>query len=103
MAAELLTRDKIPQEMKWATNDIFANDQLWEEAYEKLGKRIGEFGEFSGKLGESADMLLSCLKEYYGIMEAFEPVIVYARENYDVDTTNEKYQALVSRANSLGA
>ena len=41
------TRDEIPQEFKWAIEDLYPNDEAWEQ----------ELAAFSGKLAGSAQLL----------------------------------------------
>ena len=55
MAAPL--RSEIDNEFKWAVNDIYSSDNVWEEDYKKLISQTEKPCEYQYILTESADNL----------------------------------------------
>ena len=47
----------------WHIEDYFKTDADWEAAYTSLEKSLPELTAFAGKLADSAEALLSCLKK----------------------------------------
>lgn len=47
----------------WHIEDYFKTDADWEAAYASLEKSLPELTAFAGKLADSAETLLSCLKK----------------------------------------
>ena len=59
-------RSEVDKQYTWATEDLFATDELWEKALEDAKKYIPMAETYKGRLGESADTLygaLNTLKE----------------------------------------
>ena len=52
-------RAELAQQDKWAIEDIYATDELWEADLEKARGYIPKIAAFAGHLGESAQMLLA--------------------------------------------
>ncbi|MFR5420961.1 MAG: hypothetical protein ACLTG4_02720 [Oscillospiraceae bacterium] len=52
-------RAELAQQDKWAIEDIYATDELWEADLEKARGYIPKVAAFAGHLGESAQMLLA--------------------------------------------
>jgi oligoendopeptidase F len=81
--------------------DIFPNDQAWEEAFKKVLELSEQIKEYSGHLHESPKTLADCLKIYEELELTNERVYVYARMRRDEDNNNPVYQGLTDRASSL--
>ncbi|AIS52257.1 oligoendopeptidase F [Thermoanaerobacter kivui] len=98
--ATLKTRSEIEDKYKWRLEDIYEDEKLWEEDYNKVKELLKEIVKFKGKINTSKD-LLSVLKlhDEIGIMAG--KVFVYARMRRDEDNTNTKYQALADKAMRL--
>ena len=47
-------RSELAQQDKWAIEDIYATDELWEAGLEKARGYIPKIAAFAGHLGESA-------------------------------------------------
>lgn len=95
------SRNEIPADETWAMEDLFANDTLWQESFDRLKANLSGFSEFQGRLAENADILLRCLKYNDQVEEELERVYVYARQKQDEDTSLGKYQDFANRAGSL--
>ncbi|MGI6067047.1 MAG: oligoendopeptidase F [Bacillota bacterium] len=98
---KLLKRDEVPQKYKWCLEDIYSEDSLWENDFEKLAKMLAEPERFRGKIGSSAKTLLECLKLQDELGKLADKIFVYAQMRKDEDNTNSKYQGMKDRAGSL--
>ena len=54
-------RAEVSAEYQWKLEDLYATQQAWSEAKEKLVARFDEVEKYQGKLAESASELLACL------------------------------------------
>ena len=91
-------RADIPQEFKWAINDIYADDGLWTKDLEKLKGFTVKIPAYQGRLGESADVLYEYLQMCDEITVLSENIINYAQRKSDEDTTESKYQNMTGQA-----
>ncbi|HLR02812.1 MAG TPA: oligoendopeptidase F [Virgibacillus sp.] len=98
---ELQKRSDVPVEHTWNLEDIFATDDEWEEALKELKAEIPELKSYQGKLGESAETLLSMLKEQDAFGKKLGKLFTYAHMRKDQDTTNSFYQELNAKAENL--
>ncbi len=94
-------RSEIPVEDTWATEDLYASDELWEQELASLAEDQAQLAAYAGKLGESAQSL-------YGYMEKMEAVDVkasllanYCMRKADEDTRNAVYQAMTGKFMSV--
>ncbi len=101
MADKVAKRSEIPQEKRWAVEDLYADDAAWEEDYQRVSGLLGEMEKYKGHLGDSAAML----REYLDFADRFdaelEKVYMYAHLNMDVDTTDVTYQTMRMKAQML--
>lgn len=93
-------REEILPEDKWRLEDIYADDQLWEQDFQKLKELISKVNRFKGTL-QQPGQLLGALRLQDEIGQLNEKVFVYARMRRDEDNANPVYQTLTDRANSL--
>lgn len=97
----LCTREEIPAEAKWAIEDLYKNDDEWEADFTRLKERLPELSAYEGRLGESAQTLLSMQRLCDKMNMLAEKVYVYANQRLHENTDNAVYQNLASRAQSL--
>jgi len=96
----LRERSKIDERYKWRLEDIYENEELWEEDYRKVKELLKEIVKFKGKIKTSKD-LLEVLKLNDQIGMTASKIFAYARMRRDEDNTNSKYQALSDKAMRL--
>ena len=96
-------RDEIDSKYKWKIEEMYGSQDAWEKDFSEAEQMAGEFGSFSGKLGESADTLLKALKSRDALWLKAEKVYVYAQMKSDEDNTASLYQELSRRAQGLFA
>ena len=98
---KLNTREEADARYKWAIEDLYKDDEDWKRDYELLKSRIPELTKFRGRLGESAEVLLSMQKLSDELNQLLEKVYVYANQRLHENTDNGTYQNLASQAQGL--
>ena len=85
----------------WHIEDYFKTDADWEAAYVSLEESLPELTAFAGKLADSAETLLSCLKKNDTLSLKLDHIYTYASMRMHEDSANAFYQGLASRAELL--
>ncbi len=96
-------RSEIDAEYKWDLESIYATDEDWEAAYEEVAERIEDLSAYEGQATDDAETLLEVLELRDDLMREVSTVASYARMRSDEDTTNQQYQAMSARSQSLAA
>ncbi|WP_336134826.1 oligoendopeptidase F [Natronomonas amylolytica] len=96
-------RSDIAEEYTWDLTDLFADEEEWEAAYEDVEERLADLEAYEGRVTEDAETLQEVLELRESIMREVSNVAAYARMRKDEDTTNQTYQALAARSQSLAA
>ena len=90
-------RSEVNKEYTWALEDIFATDELWNEALEELKGVPEKLAGYVGRLGESAENLY----EYFRFCDELDVkltrVAEYCMRRADEDTGNSFYQGMKGR------
>ncbi|MEA4988012.1 MAG: oligoendopeptidase F [Anaerovorax sp.] len=94
-------RSEIAQEYKWKIEAMYDDESKWDEDSEKALKMAESFIDFSGKLGESADILLNAFEKRDEIWLVAEKIYVYARMKRDEDNRISRYQAMCDKSHAL--
>ena len=89
-ASKVLTRDQVPAEFTWDLSVIFENDEAWLAAYEAMKPIPAELRAYEGKLGESADTLLSFFRLGDEVRLKLEKIYGYASLSADQNTADSK-------------
>ena len=91
---KIRSREEIPMEDKWATEDLYVSDEAWEQACTELEGDIKILAGFAGTLAQSGQNL-------YDYLYAMEQTDVkgsrlanYCMRKSDEDTRNPKYQSM---------
>ena len=96
-------RSEIDEAYKWDLESMFVDDEAWEAAYDDVQERLDELQAYEGRVTEDAATLLEVLELREELMREVSNVAAYARMRSDEDTTNQEYQALSARAQSLAS
>ncbi len=96
-------RNDIEAQYKWDLESIYATDDEWEEAYEDVEAQLDEIAEYEGQVTEDGETLLTVLRLTDQLGRDVSMVASYARMRSDEDTSDQQYQALASRAQSLAS
>ncbi len=94
-------RIEVDQKYKWAIEDLYASDDLWQSEYDQLKNLVAKASEYQGRLSKSGELLLSFLQLSDEIGKLLERVYVYANQKSHEDTANAIYQDLANKANAL--
>jgi len=86
---------------RWHIEDYFRTDADWEAAYTAMEAEIPKMASFHGKLAESAETLLSCLKKNEDLSLKLDHIYTYANMRMHEDSTDAFYQGMASRAEML--
>ena len=90
-------RSEVPEQFKWALEDIYATDEKWAEDLQKLKAMPERITAFKGRLGESADTLYNFMKLSDEISVLCDSLGNYAQRRSDEDTANAKYQGFLGQ------
>lgn len=101
MDKKLPLRKEIPEEYTWRLEDIFPNNDAWEEEWKQIKEMLPKFADFQGTLGQSAEQLFAALTFRDEVFQRVSKLYAYAKMRHDEDVTNTFYQELYDRASQL--
>src|SRR4051794_34176246 len=99
--SDVLTRDRVPDQLKWDLSGIFASEDNFSQALEQVDSLVNDVLAYQGRLGESAATLASALAASSALQHLVERLIVYSRLSYDVDTTADASQSRLDAATGV--
>jgi len=94
-------REEINQEYKWDLTHIYQNDEEWEKEFKSISEKVSGYQKFEGKLAESSEILLACLRFDEGINIKLDQLHLYAMLSKDSDMRVGKYHSMDDRIKSL--
>lgn len=92
---EIRNRNEIPVEDTWATEDMFASDEAWEQELKAVMELKPQLAAYQGHLGDSGESLLGYLELMEQINTRAGLLMNYCCRKQDEDTRNSVYQAMV--------
>lgn len=98
MGESIRRRSEVPIEDTWNLSDIFASDELWQQALEELRGAVPCIESYRGRLCESAETLLSFLRLNDELSVKAAMVYGYASCHSDEDTSLGSYQNMKGQA-----
>ncbi|MDF3003175.1 MAG: pepF, partial [Bacillota bacterium] len=101
MGKEMKTRDQIDSKYKWKIEEMYADEEQWKVDYKTVEDKAKDYVAYSGRLGESPQLLLEALQKKDNIWLILEKIYVYARMKKDEDNRINKYQAMSDKSGSL--
>lgn len=101
MSERIPQRAEVTAENKWAIEDIYACDELWEKDFEKAAEYAEKIASYRGQLGTVASKLLEYFKLDDELTLLFDSLINYAQRKGDEDTRVAKYQDMNNRLEML--
>lgn len=81
--------------------DLYANEELWQQDFETLKADAERIASYKGRLSEGGSVLLELLQLRDAIDMRFEKVYVYANQRLHEDTAESRYQEMSGKAQSL--
>lgn len=94
-------RAEIADNYKWDLTGLYASDDAWREALNKLTPKLNEVEKFKGTLTQSASNLLKALQYNTEISKEASKLYIYASMNSDLDTRNMKYTGMKQELQQL--
>ena len=101
MGVQLKDRANVAIEDTWKLEDMFQDDQQWEEAFSSVDEQCAKLKEKNGTVLKDGSSLYDFLQCYEQTGTVLETLYVYANQKYHQDTTNGVYQGMADRASSL--
>lgn len=96
-----IKREDVDKKYKWAVEDIYENDKLWEEDLNKLSQIAAKPCKYKGELSKDSNNIYEALKESDETDYLLTRVYVYAFMKYYEDTQNSTYQEMSGKAQSV--
>ncbi len=94
-------RHEIPEEDKWAIEDIYASDEAWEADLATLEADCKVLESYAGRLGESGQALYDYQRFEEEMGQKMGRLAGYCMRRSDEDTRNAHYQAMVGRFSGI--
>ncbi len=99
---ETRKRQDIAEEYRWQLEDIYPNQDEWENDFSRVQELIKQIGTYQGRVGESASGLKQVIEILNEMQSKGDNLYVYSRMRRDEDNSNAQYQTLFDRAEGLG-
>lgn len=101
MDNKIRTREEIPEEDKWAIEDLYASDDLWERELATIAADREYLAAFDRKLGSDGQTLFEYLERMEQVNVKAERLGNYCMRRADEDTRNPVYQAMSGKFMSV--
>lgn len=101
MSGKAKQRSEIDPLCKWRLEDIYRNEDEWEQDFSSIGAMLQKVEQYRGQLGLSADTMLNAFKDIEELERRSEKLYVYARMRRDENNGDSRYQALADRIETL--
>lgn len=98
-----MARNEIAAEFKWAIEAMYPDETDWENDFLQVVELSSLYEAYSGKLGDSPEILLAAFKGKDHLWQILEKLYVYSRMRRDEDNRLDKYQTMNDRCSSLVA
>jgi oligoendopeptidase F len=94
-------RASVSPDLTWDLDGLFRDLASWQAGLARVDALLTEFAAFKGRLGESADVLLACLKLDDVVSQAAHQVAWYASNRLSEDQADPARQALSDQAMAM--
>ena len=94
-------RSEVPEEYKWALEDIYESDEKWTEDLEKLKTFPEKFESYKGRISTDTAALLEFERLNDELSVLADSLANYAQRRSDEDTANPYYQELLGQLMSV--
>lgn len=101
-AKDLKTRDQIDKKYKWNIEAMIADESTIDKDLEDVKAQASAYAEeFSGKITQSAEVLLKAYRDRDAIWRKLENIYVYSRMRRDENNAESKYQAMSDKCGAV--
>lgn len=97
----ILSRDDIEEKYRWDLRKLYSSEDIWKSDIEAVDKMLKEIEKYRGNVGSEAETLLKVIELELEINRKLENIYTYGKMKLDEDTSNDRYQELVDRGQSL--
>lgn len=94
---KILQRSEIAAEDKWALEDIYATEELWNEDLERFKAMIPEAASFAGRLSQCPKCLLKYMQFLEKVTVLTNNLANYISRRADEDVRIAKYQGMLGK------
>ena len=94
---KILQRSEIAAEDKWALEDIYATEELWNEDLERFKAMIPEAASFAGRLSQCPKCLLKYMQFLEKVSVLTSNLANYISRRADEDVRIAKYQGMLGK------
>ena len=101
-SAQDIERKNVPEKYKWNLSDMFMSISDWQKTKNEIISNLDDITKYKGRLGESAEIFYTALKNYFDIQKKYYRLSDYASRLGDEDLRNSENQALVQESTRLG-
>ncbi len=101
METQKRNRAELDPQSTWRLEDIFADDNAWEAAFQNIPERIAAVEKYRGRLGSSATVLAEALQAESALSMDIMELFTYARMRRDENNARSEYQEMTDRATAL--
>lgn len=98
---ELISRSQVRESDKWNLLSLYSDCHEWESDFLRVKEETGHFSAFRGKVGESAQSLLTVIEFDLLILRSIDRLYTYAHLKSDEDKSDSGNLSMVERAASL--
>ena len=99
--SDVLLRSQVPVEETWDLAGIFASEQEWEAAAERVPGLLEKVASFEGRLGEGSAVVREAFEALNEVEDVLGRVMTYASLRRDEDTTDPERTARYERGVAL--
>lgn len=96
-------RTKIDDKYKWNLADIYPDVAAWRTAKDGLATTLPELRRYEGRLGQSAELLVTALDDMYRVSKDLSRLYTYASLIADQDTRVSTHQGMVQEMQQVAA
>ncbi|MBS4199382.1 oligoendopeptidase F [Bacillus sp. FJAT-49732] len=96
-----LSRSEVPEHLTWDLRDLFQTDEEWEKELKAVQESVPLLTSFKGRLGESADILLTCLNEMESLEKRLIRVATFSNLRQSADGTDPVNQGNSSKVAAM--
>ena len=89
------------RQISWDLTDLYADEQAWQQAYDKTREQIEQLKQLKGTLGKNARSLAEGLSEISAVRKSLWRVYVYASLINDEDQRVSESQERLAKARVL--
>jgi oligoendopeptidase F len=101
--SELPSRNDIEEIYKWQLTDIYPDESIWENDFNKVTTDLNKITSFQGKFTKDAKSFYEAVNAIFSTRKTYVKMAFYSGLARDLDLTDGKYQKMSDRISQLGS